>query len=116
MRPNYCLQINTYHSAILDNLCSRAKKTKKHRSNKANDTEKSSLANGLQYLEWLSIDCQSSKGAWHSDIEIYIDPYGCAWKDGQKINWEGNIVSEARPLRLRVRDIYGQESVANISK
>jgi adenine-specific DNA-methyltransferase len=31
---------------------------------------------GLELIEWLSLDCTNSEGAWHSDTEIKIDKKG----------------------------------------
>ncbi len=28
---------------------------------------------GLELIEWLSLDCAASEGSWHSDAEIKID-------------------------------------------
>ena len=70
---------------------------------------------GLETIEWLSLDCTSSgkDAPWHSDSEIKIDRFGCVTKNGVKTIdlWDGCIRSENRPLRLKIRNICGDETV-----
>ncbi len=68
---------------------------------------------GLELIECVSLDCTASEGAWHADSEIYIDRYGYAFKDGKPTDklWDGSVCSERRPLRIRVRNIAGDEAI-----
>ena len=68
---------------------------------------------GLELIEYLSVDCTSSEGVWHSDREIKIDKKGFVILDGKKTKefWDGSIVSEKPPLRLKIRNICGDETV-----
>ena len=70
---------------------------------------------GLESIEWLSLDCTSSDkdAPWHSDSEIKIDRFGHVTKNGAKTTdiWDGCIRSENRPLRLKIRNICGDETV-----
>lgn len=73
---------------------------------------------GLECIEWLSLDChEAEKNApWHSDAEIKIDKTGNIIIDGKKqmIAWDGTIStkdSENKPLRLKIRNICGDETV-----
>lgn len=70
---------------------------------------------GLESIEWLSLDCTSSDkdAPWHSDSEIKIDRFGHVTKNGVKTTdiWDGCIRSENRPLRLKIRNICGDETV-----
>ena len=70
---------------------------------------------GLETIEWLSLDCTSSgkDAPWHSDCEIKIDRFGYVTKNGIKTAdlWDGCIRSENRPLRLKIRNICGDETV-----
>lgn len=70
---------------------------------------------GLEAIEWLSLDCiNADKNApWHSDAEIKIDKNGFVVRNGRKTteNWDGCITSENKPLRLKVRNICGDETV-----
>lgn len=69
--------------------------------------------NGLELIEWLSVDCTSVEGEWHSDSEIKIDKNGYISIDGIKTKnfWNATIRSEKKPLRLKIRNICGDETV-----
>ena len=62
---------------------------------------------------YLSLDCTASEGAWHSDSEIKIDRLGYVILNGQKTRdfWDGTIRSDVKPLRLKIRNICGDETV-----
>ena len=68
---------------------------------------------GLELIEWLSVDCTATEGVWHSDSEIKIDKLGFVIKNGIKTKefWDGAIKSETKPLRLKIRNICGDETV-----
>lgn len=68
---------------------------------------------GLELIEWLSVDCTATEGEWHSDSEIKIDKLGFIIKNGTKTKdfWDGTIKSETKPLRLKIRNICGDETV-----
>lgn len=69
---------------------------------------------GLETIEWLSVDCTcaDAKAPWHSDAEIKIDRLGYVIRDGKKTQefWDASILSSAKPLRLRIRNICGDET------
>ena len=67
---------------------------------------------GLELIEWLSVDCTAPDGEWHSDSEIKIDKLGFVIKNGIKTKdfWDGAIKSEKKPLRLKIRNICGDET------
>lgn len=67
---------------------------------------------GLELIEWLSLDCTSNEGEWHSDSEIKIDKLGFVIKNGIRTKdfWDGSIKSEKKPLRLKIRNICGDET------
>lgn len=69
--------------------------------------------NGLELIEWLSVDCTSVEGEWHSDSEIKIDKNGYISINGTKTKdfWDATIRSEKKPLRLKIRNICGDETV-----
>lgn len=71
---------------------------------------------GLELIEWLSVDCTATEGEWHSDSEIKIDKLGFVIKNGIKTKefWDGAIKSEKKPLRLKIRNICGDETVWNM--
>ena len=70
---------------------------------------------GLETIEWLSLDCTASEkdAPWHSDSEIKIDKLGYVIKNGVKTTdfWDACIRSEHKPLRLKIRNICGDETV-----
>ena len=64
---------------------------------------------GLELIEYLSLDCTAADGEWHSDSEIKIDKNGFVIRSGEKTRdfWDGTIRSEKQPLRLKIRNICG---------
>lgn len=71
--------------------------------------------NGLETIEWVSLDCTSAEkdAAWHSDTEIKLDKYGYVIEKGKKTNayWDASIRSLEKPLRMKIRNICGDETV-----
>lgn len=67
---------------------------------------------GLELIEFLSLDCTNSEGVWHSDSEIKIDKNGYVMKNGTKTKefWNGRIECEKKPLRIKIRNICGDET------
>lgn len=72
---------------------------------------------GLELIEFLSLDCTADAGEWHSDSEIKIDKLGYVTKNGVKTKtfWDGSISSEMMPKRLKIRNICGDETVWEVS-
>ena len=70
---------------------------------------------GLETIEWLSLDCTTAdpKAPWHSDAEIKIDRLGYVTRSGIKTSdfWDATICSESKPLRLKIRNICGDETI-----
>ncbi len=68
---------------------------------------------GLELIEWVSLDCENADGPWHADAELKIDKKGFVVRDGVKTKdvWDAKISSTKKPLRLKVRSIAGDESV-----
>lgn len=68
---------------------------------------------GLELIEFLSLDCTARDGEWHSDSEIKIDKLGYVIRNGEKTRefWDGTTQSEKQPLRLKIRNICGDETV-----
>ena len=68
---------------------------------------------GLELIEFLSVDCTATAGEWHSDSEIKIDKNGFVIVNGNKTKefWDGRIRCEKKPLRLKIRNICGDETV-----
>ncbi len=70
---------------------------------------------GLETVEWVSLDCHNGDktAAWHSDVEVKIDKYGYVIQNGIKTQsfWDATIQSEEKPLRMKIRNICGDETV-----
>ncbi len=73
---------------------------------------------GLELIELVSLDCTASKGQWHADSEIKIDKNGFVIRDGKKTKefWDAKIQSKKKPLRMKVRNIAGDESILNVEQ
>lgn len=70
----------------------------------------------LELIELISVDCSEPDGEWHSDSEIKIDKNGFVILNGTKTKqfWDGKITCDKKPLRLKIRNICGDESVIKI--
>lgn len=68
---------------------------------------------GLETIEYISVDCTSAEGPWHSDSEIKIDKLGYVIRNGQKTKdfWDARIYAPKQPLRLKIRNICGDETI-----
>lgn len=71
------------------------------------------IKEGLELIELISLDCTSSSGVWHSDEEIKIDKLGYVINKGNKTDkfWDGKISYNKKPLRIKIRNISGDESI-----
>ena len=73
---------------------------------------------GLEAIEYLSLDCSTAEkdAPWHSDDEVKIDKLGHISINGVKKDdfWDGTIQSEQKPLRLKIRNICGDETVFSL--
>ena len=70
---------------------------------------------GLEIIEWVSLDCTNAdkQTPWHSDAEIKIDKLGYVIRNGVKTQdfWDATIRCDAKPLRMKIRNICGDETV-----
>ncbi|MBD9093127.1 MAG: site-specific DNA-methyltransferase [Bacteroides oleiciplenus] len=70
---------------------------------------------GLETIEWISLDCSTAdkEAIWHSDSEIKIDKLGYTIRNGIKTNefWDARIRCDHKPLRMKIRNICGDETV-----
>lgn len=68
---------------------------------------------GLELIEYLSVDCSSNDGEWKSDSEIKIDKNGFVIINGNKTKefWNGKIHCTQKPLQLKIRNICGDETI-----
>lgn len=70
---------------------------------------------GLETVEMVSLDCTSAKkdDTWHSDSEIKINKAGYVIRNGMKTKelWNACITADEKPLRMKIRNICGDETV-----
>lgn len=77
---------------------------------------------GLELIELIALDCETpltfGEGLgvglqWHSSTEIKIDKLGYVITNGVKSKnfWDGKITSDKKPLRIKVRNISGDETI-----
>ena len=89
---------------------------KKRASGKSANFSKIKLSDeGLETIEWASVDCVNAEknAPWHSDMEVKIEKMGTVTINGKKTQdyWDASIVSDDKPLRLKIRNICGDESI-----
>lgn len=70
---------------------------------------------GLELIEWVSLDTVSAEkdAPWNSSTEVFIDKTGYTVIDSEPTGqfWDGTISCTSKPLRLKVRNICGDETV-----
>jgi len=70
---------------------------------------------GLETIEWISLDCTNAdkQAPWQSDTEIKIDRLGYVIRNGVKTQdfWDSTIHSDNKPLRMKIRNICGDETI-----
>jgi adenine-specific DNA-methyltransferase len=73
---------------------------------------------GLELIEFISVDTTAKDGEWHSDSEIKIDKLGFVSINGKKTKdfWNGKIRCDNQPLRIKIRNICGDETIWNLDK
>lgn len=89
---------------------------KKRASGKSAHFSKIKLSDeGLETIEWASVDCVNAEknAPWHSDMEVKIEKMGTVTINGKKTQdyWDASIVSDDKPLRLKIRNICGDETI-----
>lgn len=73
---------------------------------------------GLEAIEMISLDCTSAddNAPWHSDSEIKIERDSTATINGRRTSdfWDGTIHSDLHPLRMKIRNICGDETIIRL--
>ncbi len=66
-------------------------------------------------IEWISLDCAyaDKQTPSHSDAEIKIDKLGYVFCHGVKTQnfWDATIKCNQKPLRVKIRNICGDETI-----
>ncbi|MCI6861909.1 MAG: site-specific DNA-methyltransferase [Prevotella sp.] len=120
------VKMNTFHSDYLKrkieeyNLKGEAQNAKKLADGKKSNFKRIEISDeGLECIEWLSIDCSNAAkdAPWHSDTELKIEKTGMVTLNGKKTQnlWDATIKSDKKPLRLKVRSICGDETTFVLS-
>ena len=111
LRGGYIVRINRF---ISDRVLSKIAEFNA-KSLAAGKKEIQISEDGLELIEFLSVDCTADEGEWHSDSEVKISKEGYVTLNGTKTKtfWDGTIRSECndRPKRLMIRNICGDETV-----
>lgn len=116
------LKMLTFHSDyVMKKVLEFNLKGEQQHNKKKADGKKSSFKRieisdeGLECIEWLSVDCTNAQkdAPWHSDAEVKIEKTGTVTLNGTKTrqSWDCTITSDAKPLRLKVRNICGDETI-----
>lgn len=75
---------------------------------------------GLEAIEMVSLDCTTTKenDPWHSDSEIKIEKDSTITINGRKTSdfWDGTIHSDSKPLRMKIRNICGDETIITLKE
>lgn len=70
---------------------------------------------GLETIEWISLDSSTAdkQAPWHSDAEVKIDRLGYVILNGKKTQefWDATIKCDQKPLRMKIRNICGDETI-----
>lgn len=71
---------------------------------------------GLELIEFISLDCTNNEGSWTSDSEIKVEKNNYVTINGEKTKfyWNGKIAFIKKPLRMKIRNICGDETIINI--
>lgn len=71
---------------------------------------------GLETLEAVAADCSSAGGPFRADRDLRVDKLGRVVLDGVKTSdlWDGTLSLSSKPLRLRFRNICGDETVVAV--
>jgi adenine-specific DNA-methyltransferase len=74
---------------------------------------------GLEAIEMVSLDCTTAEptAPWHSDAEIKIERNSLVTRNGVKSTdfWDGKIHSDEKPLRMKIRNICGDETIVTLN-
>ena len=71
---------------------------------------------GLELIEFISLDSTNNKVGWTSDSEIKIEKNNYVTINGEKTKfyWNGTIAFTKKPLRMKIRNICGDETIIDI--
>lgn len=118
--------IDSFHcDRVLKKIDEYNLKTQEQMAQATDDEKKNKIftpmsisAEGLECIEWISLDCTSAEeqDEWHSDVELKIEADShVRYNNGEKSQnyWDGTIrtLDERKPLRMKIRNICGDETI-----
>ena len=118
--------IDSFHcDRVLKKIDEYNLKTQEQMAQATDDEKKNKIftpmsisAEGLECIEWISLDCTSAEeqDEWHSDVELKIEADShVRYNNGDKSQyyWDGTIrtLDERKPLRMKIRNICGDETI-----
>ena len=112
--------IDNYNQKRKENALQKAKKTLDITASEATASPVEATfepltisGDGLELIELVALDCTNTEGSWQSDEEVKIDKNSFVVRDGKKTKtfWNGTITAKTKPLRLKVRNIAGDETI-----
>ena len=108
--------LNSSKKELFEENSEESKEENGNAKKKKNFVPISISKHGLELIELISLDCTGKDGIWKSDFEIKIDKNGYVILNGKKTKkfWNAKIVSKKKPLRMKIRNISGDESVITI--
>ena len=75
---------------------------------------------GLEAIEMVSLDCTTAEenAPWHGDSEIKIEKDSTVTINGRKTSdfWDGTIHADTKPLRMKIRNICGDETIIALTE
>ena len=114
----WLVTIDTFMSdRVITRIREYNEKSAAQAQSKGRDYKPLTISNeGLECIEWLSLDCEQAdlNAPWLSNVEVFIDKDGYTSINGKSTDklWDGTIctLDERKPLRLKVRNICGDET------
>jgi len=107
----YIITFNRFISDVL------IQKITEFNAKKKADQEKIEISDmGLELIEFISVDSTNADGVWLSGHEIKIDKNGYLIVNGKKTKqfWDGTVTVNKEPLRIKVRNIAGDETISKV--
>lgn len=115
---NLLKKIHEFNSKKQKNIIARSEAIPFDRTeDQENDSNVITISeDGLELIEYISIDSTNNDGPWNSDQEIKIDKRGYVIRNGEKTKefWAGKIIIGKKPLRLKIRNIAGDETLIDL--
>jgi len=123
------VRVSSFHSERVNNKINEYNNKKQLQALKAKDKAKEVKFTPillsdteLETIEWVSLDCTAAEGdQWHSDAEVKIEKNCHVRRNGGKETkepWDGTIRTQdaRKPLRMKIRNICGDETVFELCK